>query len=187
MAKRVGRRTVRTGLDLGLLVGDDAATIALGPRARGGDHDAQRQRAHGDGLEALEVLGPELVLGKRVNGSQCHHLAAVHDRAAAHGQDVVHTLCPRQLGPLHHLGERGVGHDSAELHQLGAGGRHLGRHLVKDSRTLGGGPAECDHDLHGPSSHELGGHVGDAVSAEVEARRVLKYEVVHEVVPSVVP
>lgn len=100
----------------------------------------------GDAAELQDaVLGHGGVphqVAARLHGN---NLAAVDDRAAAHGQDVGDAVLARQRCAFLGFSVCGVRHDAAEVHDGFAGRFQLAAHLVVQAAALDGAAAERQH------------------------------------------
>ena len=106
-------------------------------------------------------------------------LAAIGHAAAAHGEDEVNMIFPRQLCALLRLGIGGIGHDAVELHDALAGGVQNAHDLIIHAIALDGAAAVGKHDGF-PVVHQQTAEVlFHAALAEIHLRLVLKNEVVH--------
>ena len=133
---RLRAKDVLPTYGLGLLqllrgVGDDGAVVLLGARARGGDHGTRRNELRGVLMPRVLHL-PDVFVQPRL----CRdYLAAVDDRAAAHGEDEVDALVAHQPRALLHLVVGRVGQDAAEVHHRLTALVQPVHHLVIQSRA----------------------------------------------------
>ena len=74
----------------------------------------------GVSLEKAQLLEPGLDVRLTVGGEGLgrYDFAAIDDAAAAHGQNVVHSVFLGDLRALLDFGVSGVRHDAGELHHL---------------------------------------------------------------------
>ncbi|CCX93354.1 unknown [Firmicutes bacterium CAG:110] len=166
----------KSALDFLFLVGDDGTVIHL---AAGTEH--RDDGAEGDKLRWECVLGvlqfPDVLVQFALRGDD---LAAIGHAAAAHGEDKVHMILPRQLCALLRLGIGGVRHDTGELHDALAGGVQNAHDLIIHAIALDGAAAIRQHDGF-PVVHQQTAEVlFHAALAEIHLSLVFKNKVVHK-------
>ena len=133
---------VPASLDFQRLVGNNRPAIAFAACSGYGDHHTQGQRlVTNDSGPGPKILPNVSVIG----GCQRDRLAAVHDTAAAHGQDHVHMVLPGQSRAFQHLGIGGVRHDTRELHHLFFRRSERTHDLLIDAVSLDGAAAIGQH------------------------------------------
>ena len=166
----------KSALDLLSLVGDDGTVIHL---AAGTEH--RDDGAEGDKLRWECVLGvlqfPNVLVQFGLRGDD---LAAIRDAAAAHGEDEVNMILPRQLCALLRLGIGGVGHDSGELHDSLSLGVQNAHHLVIDTVALDGAAAISQHDGVAVVIQQAAQILLDTALAKIHLGLVFKNKVVHK-------
>ena len=169
-------RAPKSALDLLSLVGDDGPVVHL---AAGTEH--RDNRAEGNKLGRQRVLRvlhlPDVLVQFGLRGDD---LAAVGNAAAAHGEDKVHMILPRQLCALLHLGISGVGHDSGELHDSLSLGVQNAHHLVIDTVALDGAAAISQHDGVAVVIQQAAQILLHAALAKIHLGLVFKNKVVHK-------
>ena len=106
-------RIVPSGLHLLFLVGDHRAAVALAAGAGHRNYHAQGQGRQVDDAGACPEVLPNVPV---IPSCQRYGLAAVHDAAAAYGQNHIGPTFPRQFCALLYLGIGGVGHDAGKLY-----------------------------------------------------------------------
>ena len=173
---KIRLRTPKGALDFLFLVGDDGTVIHL---AAGTEH--RDDGAEGDKLRWECVLGvlqfPDVLVQFALRGDD---LAAIGHAAAAHGEDKVHMILPRQLCALLRLGIGGVRHDTGELHDALAGGVQNAHDLIIHAIALDGAAAIRQHDGF-PVVHQQTAEVlFHAALAEIHLSLVFKNKVVHK-------
>ena len=174
-------RAPKSALDFLFLVGDDGPVVHL---AAGAEH--RDDGAEGDKLRWECVLGvlqfPNVLVQFGLRGDD---LAAVGNAAAAHGEDKVHMILPRQLCALLRLGIGGVGHDAVELHDALAGGVQNAHDLIIHAIALDGAAAIRQHDGVAVVIQQAAQILLHAALAEIHLGLVLKNKVVHGSLPPV--
>ena len=157
-------------------MGDDGTVIHL---AAGTEH--RDDGAEGDKLRWECVLGvlqfPNVLVQFGLRGDD---LAAIRDAAAAHGEDEVNMILPRQLCALLRLGIGGVGHDSGELHDSLSLGVQNAHHLVIDTVALDGAAAISQHDGVAVVIQQAAQILLHAALAKIHLGLVFKNKVVHK-------
>ena len=163
-------------LDFLFLVGDDGTVIHL---AAGTEH--RDDGAEGDKLRWECVLGvlqfPNVLVQFGLRGDD---LAAVGHAAAAHGEDEVNMIFPRQLCALLRLGIGGIGHDAVELHDTLAGGVQNAHDLIIHAIALDGAAAVGQHDGFAVVPQQTAKILLDTALAEIHLGLVFKNKVVHK-------
>ena len=166
----------QSALDFLFLVGDDGTVIHL---AAGTEH--RNDGAEGDKLRWKCMLGvlqfPNVLVQFGLRGDD---LAAIGHAAAAHGEDEVNMIFPRQLCALLRLGIGGIGHDAVELHDALADGVQNAHDLIIHAIALDGAAAIRQHDGF-PVVHQQTAEVlFHAALAEIHLGLVFKNKVVHK-------
>ena len=110
-------------------------------------------------------------------------LAAVGDAAAAHGEDQVYMVLPRQLRALLHLGIGGVGHDAGKLHDALAHSVQDTHDLIVHAVALDGTAAIRQHDGLAVVFQQTAEMFFHAALSEIHLGLVLKNKVVHKTHP----
>ena len=119
-------------------VGQDGAAVHLGARADHGGDGAYRQGLPRVALVMDPVAPPAVALLPRHDRNG---LGTVDDGAAAHRQDEIHALAPRQVRTLQSLLIAWVGANVGQLHPPLAAGRKRGQDAVVQAAALDGAAA----------------------------------------------
>ena len=169
-------RAPKGALDLLFLVGDDRTVVRLAAGAEHGDDGAEGDKLCGQ--RVLRVLHlPDVLVEICLRGND---LAAVGHAAAAHGEDEINMIFPRQLCALLHLGIGGIGHDAGKLHDALSLGVQDTHDLIVHAVALDRAAAVGQHDGFAVVPQQTAEILFHAALAEIHLGLVFKNKVVHK-------
>ena len=168
-------RTKDAGLELLFLVRNHCARVHLGASAEHRHDRAQRNELAGEGvLDHFHV--PDVLVQLRLRGDD---LAAIGHRTAAHGENQIDVMLPRQLRALLHLDIGGVRHDAGELDHIFALCIQNAHHFVIHAVFLDGAAAIRQHHRWAILLQQAAQILLHAALAEIHLGFVLEDKVVH--------
>ena len=158
-----------------LLVGNHSTIVLLGTCAGGGHHGPHRHEVRR--IAVLLVLRLPNVLVQPGLGR--HHLAAVDDRSAAHGEDKVDATLTDETGTLLRLGVGRIGRDASKVRHLFAALAQPSRNLIIQSRALQRAAAVCQQHVLSRAFHLFLDGAFRASLAKMLANGILIREIFH--------